>query len=153
MKKVSGMYVDISCEFRDNRTNHFWFIVWFVLCHTHFRTYGLEGDVKNVFFKKFKMVKNPKWRTLWVLWQSCRVWSKECLYQVLCKFMDLRRRSYEFKSEKLFFFNYSAPIRPTGVKLLLQHLHTTSKQGAKFQVSTIYHLMGICKNISEEKEL
>ncbi len=53
--------------------------------------------------------------------------------------------------KQLFFYN-SAPIRPIGVKLLGQHLHTTSKQGAKFHVSTIYHLTGICENISEEKE-
>ncbi len=57
-----------------------------------------------------------------------------------------------FKVKKLFFFNYSAPIRLTGVALLGQHLHATSKQGAKFHVSTIYHLTGICENISEEKE-
>ncbi len=57
-----------------------------------------------------------------------------------------------FKVKKLFFFNYSAPIRPIEVKLRWQHLHTTSKQGAKFQVSTISCLAGICENISEEKK-
>ncbi len=54
--------------------------------------------------------------------------------------------------KKLFFFNYSPPIRQIGVKLLGQDLHTTSKQGAKFHVSTIFYLTGICGNISEEKE-
>ncbi len=55
-------------------------------------------------------------------------------------------RNFQVKN---FFFNYWTPIRLIGVKLLGQHLHTTSKQGAKFHVSTIYHLTGIYKNISE----
>ncbi len=57
-----------------------------------------------------------------------------------------------FKVKKMFFFNFSAPIKPIGVKLLGQCLHTTSKQDAKFHVCTIYHLTGICKIISEGKE-
>ncbi len=63
---------------------------------------------------------------------------------------DLKVMNFEVK--KQFFFNDRAPMRQIGVKLLGQHLHTTSRQGAKFNVSTIYHLTGICENISEEKE-
>ncbi len=56
-----------------------------------------------------------------------------------------------FKVKKLFFF-----IVPPSGRLWSNYLGSICTQlpnkGTKFHVSTIYHLTGICENVSEEKE-